>query len=259
MLDLQQIKNEYSEPLQGYERAIVREYLQYKILQAIFESTQASKLSFLGGTALRIVHGNSRFSEDIDLDNFGLSWQAFGELIQRVKLFLELEGFLVETSMVARDAFHCDLRFPELLYQQGLSPHQQEKILIQLDTVAQGYPYSPEIRILNKFDIFTEIRVTPLSVLLSQKIYTAVNRKRPKGRDYYDITFLLSKTRPDFGFINQMMGIAAPEDLREELLLRTEAFDFDALAGDVAPFLIANDQVKRVVKFREFWRQVDLD
>lgn len=87
MLDLQQIKKEYSETLQGYDRAIVREYLQVKILQGIFESKQASNLSFLGGTALRIVHGNSRFSEDIDLDNFGLSWQAFGELTQKVKLF----------------------------------------------------------------------------------------------------------------------------------------------------------------------------
>jgi len=176
-----------------------------------------------------------------------------------VKLFLELEGFLVETSMVAKDAFHCNLRFPELLYDQGLSPHQQEKILIQLDTVAQGYTYTPEVKILNKFDVFTEIRVTPLNVLLSQKIYTAVNRKRPKGRDFYDITFLLSKTRPDFGFINQKMGIASPEGLREELLLKIEDFNFDALAGDVAPFLIAKEQVKRVVKFREFWKQVDLD
>jgi predicted nucleotidyltransferase component of viral defense system len=259
MLDLQQIKKEYPEPLLGFERAIVREYLQVKILQAIFESAQASKLSFLGGTALRIVHGNSRFSEDIDLDNFGLSWQAFGELIQRVNLFLELEGFLVETNMVAKDAFHCDMRFPKLLYDQGLSPHQQEKIFIQLDTVAQAYPYSPEVRILNKFDVFTEMRVTPFNVLLSQKIFTAVNRKRPKGRDFYDITFLLSKTRPDYGFIHQKMGISNPESLREELLLKIEDFDFKALAGDVAPFLISKEQAKRVVKFREFWKQVDLD
>lgn len=259
MLDLQQIKNEYPEPLKGYERAIVREYLQYKILQAIFESKQASNLSFLGGTALRIVHGNNRFSEDIDLDNFGLSWQSFGELIQSVKLFLELEGFLVETSMVAKDAYHCDLRFPELLFEQGLSPLQQEKILIQLDTVAQGYNYAPEVRILNKFDVFTETRVTPLNILLSQKIYTAVNRKRPKGRDFYDITFLFSKTKPDFGFLKKKMGITSPESLREELLLKIEDFDFEALAGDVAPFLITKDQVRRVVKFREFWKQVDLD
>ena len=259
MLDLQQIKNEYPEPLQGYERAIFREYLQYKILQAIFESIQASKLSFLGGTALRIVHGNNRFSEDIDLDNFGLSWQAFGDLIQKVRLFLELEGFLVETSMVAKGAFHCDLQFPELLYKQGLSHLRQEKILIQLDTIAQGYTYTPEVKILNKFDVFSEIRVTPLNVLLSQKIFTAINRKRPKGRDFYDITFLLSKTRPDFGFIHEKMGVTSPESLREELLVKIEAYDFDALAGDVAPFLISKEQVKRVVKFKDFWKQAQLD
>src|SRR4030042_3967409 len=258
MLDLQQIKKEYSEPFQGYERAIVREYLQYKILQAIFESKQASKISFLGGTALRIVHGNSRFSEDIDLDNFGLSWQAFVDMIQRVNLFLKLEGFLVETSMVAKETFHCNLRFPDLLFKQGLSPHQQEKILIQLDTLAQGYNYPPEVKILNKFDVFTEIRVTPVNILLSQKIYTAVNRKRPKGRDFYDITFLFGKTKPDFGYINQKMGITSPDRLRKELLQKIENFDFDALAVDVAPFLITKEQVNRVVKFREFWKQVEM-
>jgi len=259
MLDLQQIKTEYSELLQGYERAIVREYLQYKILQAIFESKHASKLSFLGGTALRIVHGNSRFSEDIDLDNFGLNWQAFGELIQSVQRFLELEGFLVETNLVAKDAFHCDLRFPKLLFEQGLTPHQEEKIFIQLDTVAQGYPYPAEIKILNKFDVFTEIRVTPLDILLSQKIYAAVNRKRPKGRDFYDITFLFSKTKPDFGYLIQNMGIASPERLRQEFLVKIEDYNFDALAEDVAPFLFRKDQVKRVAKFKEFWKQVEMD
>jgi hypothetical protein len=57
-----------------------------------------------------------------------------------------------------------------------------------------------------------------------------INRKRLKGRDFYDITFLLNKTRPDFGFIKHKMGIRSPESLREELLLKIEAFDFDALA-----------------------------
>lgn len=177
----------------------------------------------------------------------------------KVKLFLELEGFLVETSMVAKGAFHCDLRFPKLLYDLGLSPHQQEKILIQLDTVAQGYPYSPEVRILNKFDVFTEIRVTPLNVLLSQKIDTAINRKRPKGRDFYDITFLLSKTKPDFGFIKLKMGVTSPESLREELLPKIGDINFEALADDVVSFLISKEKVKRVVKFKDFWKQVQLD
>ena len=61
MLDFQQIKDQYPEHLQGFERAILREYLQYKVLQAIFESHHACKLVFLGGTALRIVHETTAF------------------------------------------------------------------------------------------------------------------------------------------------------------------------------------------------------
>ena len=90
MLDFEQIQEQYPENLQRFERAILREYLQYKVLQAIFESRYASNLAFLGGTALRIVHGNNRFSEDIDLDNFGLTWDEFEEVIQKVKRFMIL-------------------------------------------------------------------------------------------------------------------------------------------------------------------------
>ncbi len=258
MLDFEQIKKQYSPQLQGFQRAILREYLQYKILQAVFESKQASRLSFLGGTALRIIHGNTRFSEDIDLDNFGLSWQAFGDMIQKVRRFLELEGFDVEIREVARGAYHCYLRFPQLLYEQGVSAHPDEKILIQVDTAAQGYDYQPQLVVLNKFDIFTQIRVTPLEVLLSQKIFTAINRKRAKGRDFYDITFLFSKTKPDFSFLEQKMVIHSPAELRDVLLEKIAGYDFEALAKDVAPFLVSQDEVKRVLLFREFWQQVEL-
>ncbi len=259
MLDFQQIKDQYPENMQRFERAIFREYLQYKVLQAIFDSKHASKLAFLGGTALRIVYGNNRFSEDIDLDNFGLSWSEFEDVIQKVKRFLELEGFEIEVRNVTKSAYRCYLRFPALLYEQGLSPYQQEKILIQVDTTAQGYKYEPEIRILNKFDVFTEIRVTPLDILLSQKIYTAVNRKRPKGRDFYDITYLSSRTKPNYGFLNQKLGVNNTEDLRREINKKIEKFDFEKLSDDVAPFLMNMDHIKRVEKFRDFWTQVDLE
>ena len=220
MLDFEQIQEQYPENLQRFERAILREYLQYKVLQAIFDSNHASKLAFLGGTALRIVYGNNRFSEDIDLDNFGLSWAEFEEVIQKVKRFMALEGFDVEIRNVAKGAYRCYLKFPELLYEQGLSPFQEEKILIQVDTTAQGYLYKPEIILINKFDVFTEIRVTPLNILLSQKIYTAVNRKRPKGRDFYDITYLSSRTKPDMGFLNQKLGVETAEGLRKEISVK---------------------------------------
>ena len=112
--------------------------------------------------------------------------------------------------------------------------------------------------VLNKFDIFTQIRVTPLEVLLSQKIFTAINRKRAKGRDFYDITFLFSKTKPDFSFLEQKMAIHSPAELRDVLLEKIAGYDFEALAKDVAPFLVSQDEVKRVLLFREFWQQVEL-
>ena len=258
MLEFQQIKEQYPENLQRFERSILREYLQYKILQAIFDSKHASKLAFLGGTALRIIYGNTRFSEDIDLDNFGLSWEEFEEVIDKVNRFLSLEGFEVEVKNVKQGAYHCYLRFPTLLYDEGLSPLPGEKILIQVDTIAQGYKYQPEVVLLNKFDVFAEIRVTPLDTLLSQKIYTAVNRKRPKGRDFYDITFLASRTKPDYGFLKQKMDLDTEEKLKEEITSRIADYDFNAIADDVAPFLMNQNEIKRVQKFPVFWEQVKL-
>lgn len=258
MLEFQQIKEQYPENLQRFERSILREYLQYKILQAIFDSKHANRLSFLGGTALRIVYGNTRFSEDIDLDNFGLSWQEFEEVIQKVSRFLSLEGFEVEIKNVKKGAYHCYLRFPELLYEQGLSLLPGQKMLIQLDTTAQGFEYQPEVVLLNKFDVFTEIRVTPLDILLSQKIFTAVNRKRPKGRDFYDITFLASRTRPDYRFLSQKLGVETESQLKEEIESRIANYDFKAISNDVAAFLMNQNEIKRVEKFREFWKQIDL-
>jgi len=258
MLEFQQIKEQYPENLQRFERLILREYLQYKILQAIFDSKHASKLAFLGGTALRIVYGNTRFSEEIDLDNFGLSWEKFEEVIDKVNRFLSLEGFEVEVKNVKKGTYHCDLRFPKLLYDEGLSPLPGEKLLIQVDTTAQGYKYQPEVILLNKFDVFAEIRVTPLDTLLSQKIYTAVNRKRPKGRDFYDITFLASRTKPDYGFLKQKMDVDTEDKLKEEISSRIADYDFTAIADDVAPFLINQNEIKRVEKFPEFWEQAKI-
>ena len=245
--------------MQRFERSILREYLQYKILQAIFDSKHASKLAFLGGTALRIVYGNTRFSEDIDLDNFGLSWSEFEEVIQKVTRFLTLEGFEPEIKNIKKGAYHCYLRFPKLLYEHDLSPLPGEKILIQVDTTAQGYKYKPEIMLLNKFDVFAEIRVTPLDILLSQKIFAAVNRKRPQGRDFYDITYLAGRTKPDYGFLSEKLGVTTADELKKEVSRKITDYNFKAISKDVAPFLMNQNEMKRVENFREFWDQLSLD
>ena len=70
MLSYNSIQSAYPISLHSKGRFIIREYLQYKLLEIIYTSIFATKLIFLGGTNLRIVHGNQRFSEDLDFDIF---------------------------------------------------------------------------------------------------------------------------------------------------------------------------------------------
>lgn len=69
MISLKEIQQYYPANLHGFRSFMLREYFQYKILEIVFECKFADKLCFLGGTCLRIVHDNSRFSDDLDFDN----------------------------------------------------------------------------------------------------------------------------------------------------------------------------------------------
>ena len=116
---------------------------------------------------------------------------------------LELEGYIVEIKNIVKGAFHGNIRFSGLLFQNGLSGYQEEKILIQLDTEAQGYDFKSELYFLNKFDILTTISIASKTLLLAQKFYAILNRKRNKGRDFFDVVYLLSiETKPDYEFLN---------------------------------------------------------
>lgn len=255
MLTLQQIEQQYPQNLRTFKGSLFREYLQYKILEIIFATEYAPKLVFIGGTALRIAYDNSRFSEDIDFDNFGLTDEEFKKLGAKVQTGLESEGFKVEIGFAGRGSYRCNVRFPELLFDSGLSDHKEEKILIQIDTLAQGFSYVPERKILNKFEVFTEIFTVSPDLLLAQKIHAAFTRKRAKGRDFYDIVFLLSFAKPNYKFLEQKLSISNGEMLRERLTELSSRLDFIELASDVEPFLFNSKDKKRVELFPEFIKQ----
>jgi predicted nucleotidyltransferase component of viral defense system len=259
MLNLQEIEKSYPEILRGFKRNILREYLQYKILQVIFATQYASKLSFLGGTALRIIHGNTRFSEDLDFDNFDLDTAEFEDISQIIKKRLELEGYVVEIKNVYKGAYRCYIRIPKILFDSSLSGYEEEKILIQLDTAPHDFKYQPDRTILNKFDVFTEINVTPIDIILSQKIYAIFNRKTQKGRDFYDVVFLLSKTKPNYDYLQFRLDIENPDTLRSRLLEFSSQLDFGQLAEDVRPFLFDSQDSSKVEMFEKYIQSADLD
>ncbi|MFM9838669.1 MAG: nucleotidyl transferase AbiEii/AbiGii toxin family protein [Cyclobacteriaceae bacterium] len=260
MMHVDELLKYYPESQRGFREFILREYLQFKILQIIFDHPAHGKqLCFLGGTCLRIVHGNTRFSEDIDFDNVGLVEKDFEKIADTIKQQLEREGYEIEIKTVYKGAFHCYIRFPSLLYQQGLTGHQEQKILIQLDTEPQHYTFTPEKFIINKFDVFTEITVTPINILLAQKLYTIINRKRSKGRDFFDVIFLLGKgAKPDYQYLKIKLNINTSEALKDRVLQTCDKLDMNEMARDVSPFLFDVADARKVAMFVQYLKQVDL-
>ena len=255
MLNLAEIQKYYTIGHMLSPKNQYREYLQYLILRALYNSNIANKIAFLGGTSIRIVHDSSRFSEDLDFDNFNLDFTEFSAAAEYVKAQLELEGFVVEIREVKKGAYHAYIKFPDVLYKNQLSEIRDEKILIQVDTVSQGFAYQPEVFTLNKFGVTKNIATTPTSILLSQKIYTAFNRKRAKGRDFFDIVYLLGFTKPDYGFLKAKLEITNPGSLKEYILAKSEAEDFKFLAKDVQPFLLNPNDSEKVLLFKDVIKQ----
>lgn len=252
MINLKDIYSWYPKSLHGFGIFLMKEYLQYKILEAIYQSPLAGKLIFIGGTCLRMVHGTLRFSEDLDFDSMGCTAEEWAMLEGIVRHHMEANGFEVETQTVSRQAWHCYLRFPGLLYQEGLSGYQQQKILIQIDMEPQQYSFQPELVMLNKFDVFTEILVAPVSLLMSQKCHAILNRKRNKGRDFYDLSFLMSKqVQPDWDFLAIKDGLHDPQALRHALVAHCRTINMREMADDVAPFLFNTADVNRVLHFEK--------
>jgi predicted nucleotidyltransferase component of viral defense system len=252
MLNLKNIEQYYPDNQKPFKRNILREYLQYKILEIIFNSKYAQDLIFLGGTALRIIYNNSRFSEDLDFDNVNITEEQFADLAKEVKKGLELQGYEVEIKNVFKGAYRSYIKIPKILFNNDMSNLEGEKILIQIDTVPHVFDYKKDVKILNKFDVFTQIFTTPIDILLSQKIYAALNRKRTKGRDFFDIVFLIPQTKPNYEYLEKKLGIRNSEELKKTLFEQTANLDFNELAKDIEPFLINSEDSKKVKMFREY-------
>ncbi|PPK85761.1 nucleotidyltransferase AbiEii toxin of type IV toxin-antitoxin system [Neolewinella xylanilytica] len=258
MIDLSQIVKAYPEYLHDEREFLLREYLQYEILAILFTSKFAHRYTFLGGTCLRICYGTDRFSEDLDFDNQDITVSEFEETARIIQRQLELRGFRVELRLAFKGAYHCSIKFPGLLYGYELSGHREAKLFIKMDTEKQQYHYHRELIPINLAGIGTEVPAVPLSLLASQKVAAIVGRKRPKGRDFYDLAWCLARTTPDYGYLDERFRVSSATQLRNFLQRTIEAFDFDLLAEDVRPFLFHLEDVEAIRAFPTYWRSVEL-
>lgn len=252
MINLENIKKYYSVKEQIFEQFILKEYLQYQILDIIFSSSFWDKLSFLWWTAIRLIHNSTRFSEDLDFDNFWLNENDFEKLSIYIQKELNLFWYEVEIKNVYKWAYRCYIRLPKILKELWFSYLEDEKILIQIDTVNQDYKYNSDKKILDKFDIYKLINVCPVDILLSKKIHALLDRKRIKWRDFFDIVYLYKFTKPNFDYLESKTWIKNIQELKNKLNIFTKDLNLKEISKDVQPFLLNQEEINRVIYFKEF-------
>lgn len=227
---------------------ILTEYYQHELLGSIYSQSSSENYSFIGGTAVRICYGGSRFSEDLDFDTSNL--EDFDHLLIDTIADMQAKGFIIESRIVHKGAYHCYIKFPDVLKNFDISGYEEEKLLLKVDATSTDKLYTSN-NVVNKYGIFQTIKVAPASTILSKKLITITERKRPKGRDLYDVTYLWGMTEPDQDYLKHTADLSLKDQLNH-LAKFVDTLDLKSLAVDVSPFLMNPNDIDRVLHFDEF-------
>jgi len=171
---------------------VVREYIQHLFLSELYRLPGADKMLFKGGTALRVVYGSPRFSEDLDFSMFSNIHTGLDKSAEQLFLDtlgkLEDFGFKVELSGKSTSTSGGYFGTASVVF-DGFPP-----VNIEINVSDRGGENPPSEADSITGDFVPTYTVFHLSQekLVEEKIFGALaSRKKP--RDYYDLYFLLRK------------------------------------------------------------------
>ncbi|MEI7727657.1 MAG: nucleotidyl transferase AbiEii/AbiGii toxin family protein [Bacteroidota bacterium] len=260
MIQIDAIKTYYPEQFRdnaNFSKYILKEYLQLMILDYLSTSPYVRKITFIGGTSIRLMKGIDRFSEDLDFDCKTFSHDEFTEMTNKVLQFLRHNGLNAEVKDKENPklkAFRRNIHFPELLFSLGLTGHRDERFLIKIESQDQLVSYNPEMVNIKGCGFFFPMPVPPASVLCAMKVSAMLDRQ--KGRDFYDAMFLLSQTMPDFNFLSQRMGISNLDALKKAAEIVIKNIDLKIKMRDFEHLLFYKNNSARILHVAEFFRSL---
>ncbi len=256
MIQIEQIKNYFPAQIRGnsiFDKHILKEYLQLMVMDYLSSSPYIQQVTFIGGTCLRLVKGIDRFSEDLDFDCKGFSKGDFIEMTDGVVQFLERSGFRIETrdnDNPKLTAFRRNIHFPELLFDLRLSGHKDERFLIKVESQDQGVNYDPVIVDIKGCGFFFPFPVPSDGVLCSMKI--AAMLARAKGRDFYDLMFLLAQAKPDYNFLAERCGVNNLGEFKEATQKLLETVDLKKKQRDFEHLLFNKENSGKILRVGDF-------
>lgn len=258
----------------------LREIIQEVALLGLWRSKFFEHAAFYGGTALRILYGLDRFSENLD---FSLLEPSPDFNLARYTASLEEElsafGFNVRVEMVdkavesaVQSAFlKANTRNELLVIESGgelagqVAAGQVLKVKIEVDTdPPTGFTTSTRYLLQ---PIPFAVRSYSLPDLFAGKMHALLFRRwknRVKGRDWYDfVWYAANHPQLNLAHLEQRMRQTghwsgdlplSPAAFRELLSDSIDRLDVDQARNDVAPFV--KDQQALALWSHDFFRDV---
>lgn len=244
-------RNKQKNPL--YIRNLLKERLQYYLLNFVYNSPYAERFLFKGGTCLRFCFELPRLSEDLDFDVEDFKTfkqdQFISDIQDYFKKTLKYTDFEIAVAGVNKMIY---LKFP-ILTKLGYTINPQkptENLLnIRIDLAPiTGAGFKKEISLKSSYDFSFLIRRYSLADLYTGKLTAILTRERMegvkrvprfKGRDYFDIWWLKEK---GIQWNEEYLRSLVPVTSRKQLLSRLNAKIQEAaqrkkeLKQDMLPF-----------------------
>jgi hypothetical protein len=258
----------------------LREVMQEIALLGLWRSKFFEKAAFYGGTALRVLYGIDRFSEDLDFSllkksaNFDLAdySNALKRELASFGFAVEIESRIKPAGAAIPSAFlKADTRtqmitveFDKGLVQQ-VSRNQVLKIKLEIDTDPPS-GFATEIKYLLRPVPFA-VRTFSLPDLFAGKMHAVLCRdwkSRIKGRDWYDLVWFAAYHQElHLAHLEQRMrqtghwegpSPLTAEGFRVLLTRRIDGADIDQIRREVEPFV--KDPASLTLWSKEFFLDV---
>jgi predicted nucleotidyltransferase component of viral defense system len=241
----------------------LREVMQEIALLGLWRSKFFEKAAFYGGTALRVLFGLNRFSEDLDFSllekNEDFDLAEYGDALKReldsFGFDVEIENRIKPAGTAIQSAFlkantrsqMITVEFERGIIQQ-VPRNQVLKIKLEIDTDPPS-GFSTETRYLLRPVPFA-VRTFSLPDLFAGKMHAVLCREwksRVKGRDWYDLVWFaayhpelhlshLEQRMRQTGHWEGATALTATE-FRVLLNRRIDLVSIDQIRREVEPFV----------------------
>jgi len=228
------------------EFSVLREYLQVCFLEKFYQNVNSLNTFFKGGTAIKLLFGSRRFSEDLDFTT-KLDEKSLKQIIAQVITSLEAEfPHLTVKELTTLTGYSAKLYLPTEISSQDLTIKldfsQRESVLEKMSSPLQTL-----------LPVATTAVVEHLSAkeILAEKIRALGKRK--KGRDLFDLWYLLSKQTPlNLSFVKKKFTFYQEDFSVKSLIEKVEKWPKEEIDSDLRRFLPIGDrkiipELKRLV------------